>query len=187
MVEPAKVKGVVLRGVLRDVKELAPGGIPRFMEALPATVRTADFSRNIVHGMWCRYEAFAALLETYLAQVGFGRASAVVDLGRRAAERDLGTLLKIYAAVSSPHRVGSHAAAVWNQRFQNAGAMAFEEKEERSYRLTLSGFRAIHPLNCEFLTGYGAGAGRTWVASYTVVHDRCVHRGQANCSWLSTW
>lgn len=187
MAEAAKVKGVVLRGVLRDVKEVAPGGIPRFMEALPPAIRSADFSHNIVHGMWCRYEAFAALLETYLAQVGFGRASAVVDLGRRAAERDLGTLLKIYAAVSSPHRVGGHAASVWNQRFQGCGTMTVPDKGERSFRLTLTGFRAIHPLNCEFLTGYGAGAGRTWVASFKVVHDRCVHRGQVDCSWLSTW
>lgn len=183
----ASVKGVVLRGVLRDVKETAPGGIPKFLQHLPADIREKDFAHNIVHGMWCRYDAFAALLETYVKQVGFGRTSAVVDLGKRAAERDLGTLLKIYAAVSSPHRVGRHATAVWNQRFQNAGTMSVAAKEDASFRLVLEGFRGIHPLNCEFLTGYGLGAGRTWVASFQVVHDQCVHRGGGVCSWASRW
>jgi hypothetical protein len=99
MTDSAKVKGVVLRGALKDVKESFPGGIPAFLDRLPGEARGEFFAVKIVHGMWYPYAGFVALLKAFHFLVGRGRTGAVTDLGMRAAERDLGTLLKISSGV----------------------------------------------------------------------------------------
>ena len=41
--------------------------------------------------------------------------------------------------------------------------------------------RAIHQ------DGYGLATGRQKTSNFSSVHDRCVHRGNLDCSWLSEW
>ncbi len=136
------VKGVVIRGILRDTKENLPGG---------------------------------------------GRAEVIEDLGSRTAQRDLNSILKIYAALSSTYRVGQHSTMVWSQRFKNAGVMTMADKKDRSFRLNLENFSDIHRHHCSFLAGYGRQMGLTWEKTFKVIHDQCVHRGAGSCSWLGTW
>ncbi len=181
----AELKGSVLRGLLRDAKEL-PGGIPALMQKVPEEDRKAYFQHNIIHGSWYSYRAFAALLDAYSALPGHGSPTAFRRTGERMAERDFTTLFKAYAIISSPQRLADVPRRIWVQRFRNAGA-AESEPTERSFRFTVAGFSGIHPMQCEILTGYGQAVGRRKTGSFTTVHDRCVHQGGRECSWLSTW
>lgn len=187
MLEDSMVKGVIFRGILRDIKEVFPGGIPKFLESMPPSIRERDFSYNIVHGVWYPYETFIAMLDTYLHVIGNGRQASLEELGERAAVRDLGTILKIYAKFSSPQRIGEQSSTIWPQRFKNSGYMTITEKQDRSFRLSVKDFKEIHPLNCFFLTGFGRGVVRTWRKKAIVLHDHCVHHGDEDCSWLSSW
>ncbi|HSM51068.1 MAG TPA: hypothetical protein VLA75_06680, partial [Thermoanaerobaculia bacterium] len=178
--------GSILRGVFRDAKESIPGGITRLMEGVPSGIRGAHFSSNIIHGMWYPYEAFAALLDALSRAPAHGRPEAFRQLGERMAERDLTTLLRVYAMITSPTRLAEVPRKIWEQRFRGAGVAA-SEVGEMSFRFTISGFPGIHPLHCELLTGYGLATGRRSTRTFDNVHDRCVHRGDRECSFLSRW
>ena len=182
----AELKGTILRGVLRDAKENLPGGIDRLMQGVAPTIVETCFATNIIHGSWYSYEAFAALLEAYSKAPGFSGPDAFVNLGKRLAERDLTSLLKVYAMVASPVRLADVPQKVWTQRFRNAGSGS-TEKGESSFRFTITGFPDIHRLHCELLTGYGLDTGLRKSKSFATVHDRCVHKGDAACSFLSSW
>jgi hypothetical protein len=183
----AEVKGVVLRGVLRDVKENHPGGIPPFLDRLSEDVRQAHFGSAVLHGRWYPYEVFGTLLEVFSERVGRGNRQSTVDLGSRSAERDLGTILKAYAFMTSPHKVGDHSRTVWSQRFRDAGEITVVDKTDNGFRLELTSFPTVHPLHCHFLIGYGIGAGHRWKSSFEVTHDRCVHRGDPLCAFSARW
>lgn len=181
----AEVKGAVLRGVLRDAKD-TPGGIPALLEKMPEATRQRFFKTNILHGLWYSYEALAALLDAYERIPSNASASAARALGARMAERDFTTLLKVYALVASPLRLAGVPVKIWEQRFRNAGTSKSEPSDGR-FRFTVLGFPWMHPMLCEILTGYGQAVGRRRTATFKTVHDRCVHRGHTECSWLSTW
>jgi len=182
----AELKGTILRGMFRDAKENLPGGIDRLMQGVAPTIVEAYFATNIIHGSWYPYEAFAALLEAYSNAPGFTGPNAFVDLGKRMAERDINSLLKVYAMVASPSRLADVPPKVWAQRFRNAGS-GRTEKGESSFRFTITGFPGIHRLHCELLTGFGLDTGLRKSKSFATVHDRCVHKGDSVCSFLSTW
>lgn len=182
----AEVKGAVLRGILKDVKEKSPGGIPNLMDALPEDIRTAHFEAPVLHGSWFPYRALGALLEAYSGLIAPNQPQIFREVGRRTAERDVNTLLKVYAAVSSPIRFADATATVWGQRFRYVGTNSVE-KGDRSFRFTISGFPGIHPLHCELLTGYGQSTGLRAAKTFHAVHDRCVHRADGECSFLSRW
>jgi hypothetical protein len=181
----AEVKGAVLLGLLKDAKSL-PGGIPELMEMMSADVREAYFASNIVHGKWYSYGALASLLDAYSRLPGKGGAAHFRELGARMAERDFTSLLKIYAMVATLARLADVPRQVWVQRFRNAGT-ASSQMGDKNFRCTISEFPEIHPLLCEILTGYGGSVGHQKDGRFFTVHDRCVHRGDPDCSWLSTW
>lgn len=185
----AELKGSGLRGVLKDAKERCDGGIPALIEALPSDIREAHFSQPILHARWYPYEAFGALLDAHVHVVGRGNPQEISDLGGRMAARDFNTLLKIYSKLSSPQRLAGVPNRVWSQRFRDAGHATSEPgaKGERRFRFTIDGFPGIHPLHCHLLTGYGLAAGLRWAETFTNTHDRCVHRGDNECSFLSEW
>ena len=182
----AELKGLILRGVFRDAKEMLPGGIDRLMQGVVPTIRETFFASKIIHGSWYPYEAFAALLEAYSKAPGFAGSDAFVSLGKRMADRDITGLLKVYAMVASPVRLAEVPQNVWAQRFRSAGSGS-TEKGESSFRFTITGFPGIHRLHCQLLTGYGLATGLGKSKSFTTVHDRCVHKGDSACSFLSTW
>jgi len=184
-VSPAELKGAVLRGLMRDAKTL-PGGIPALLEKIPGEARAAYFASNIVHGMWYSYQALAVLLDAYSGVLGTGGGVEFRQLGVRMADRDFNTLLKIYAMVATPTRLADAPRQIWIQRFRNAG-VATSEPGDHSFRFTIAGFPGIHPMQCEILSGYGGAVGKRKTASFKTVHDRCVHRGGQDCSWISTW
>lgn len=181
-----ELKGPVLRGVLRDAKEMLPGGAAQLVAALPQEVRQAHFGQNILPGGWYPYEALSVLLDAYSRLLAPGRPETIQEVGARSAGRDLNTLLKAWSLVSSPSRIADMPAMIWRQRFRNAGAAA-SEKGVSSFRFTIAGFPGIHPLHCEMLTGYGRAWGRQWAKSFENTHDRCVHRGGGDCSFFSSW
>lgn len=180
-----QTKGSVLRGVLRDAKE-QPGGIPAVLDRVSDDDREAFFGKNILHSLWYPYEALSVLLDAYALVLGGHKAMAFRELGARMAERDFTTLLKAYALISTPTRLAGAPARIWSQRFRNAGE-ACAEPGDRCFRFTIEGFPEMHPLLCEILTGYGLTVGRQKTASFTNTHDRCISRGDACCSWMSTW
>ncbi|GEM_PF-6066984 len=182
---PAEVKGAALLGLLSEAKTL-PGGIASLLELIPAGVRTTYFASSIVHGKWYSYEALAALLDAYSKIPGHSGEAGFRELGVRMSERDFTTLLKIYAMVATPTRLADAPRQIWLQRFRNAG-VATSEPGDHSFRFGIAGFPGIHPMQCQILTGYGGAVGRRRTATFTTVHDRCVHRGDRDCSWNSTW
>jgi len=183
---PAEVKGAVLRGILRDAKEHCPGGVPRLVDALPEDIRSSPFGAPILHSSWYPYRALGMLLETYSRLIAPHNPRVFRQVGLRTAELDVTTLLKVYAAISSPMRFADASARVWEQRFRNAGTSDVEKGDD-SFRFSIRGFAEIHPLHCELLTGYGQSTGLRAAKTFTVVHDRCVHRGDSHCSFLSRW
>jgi len=179
-----EVKGVALRGVLKDAKE--HGGVARLMDAIPAEARRRYFGETILHSVWYPYAAFASVLEAYDATSGRGSVSALRELGARTAARDQSSLLRVFALFTTPQRVADAGCTVWEQRFRGTGKMTVSDRIDRGWRLNIA-FTGIHPLHCEFLTGYGLASGKRWVESFSVQHDRCVHRGAADCSFHAHW
>ncbi len=181
----AELKGSILRGVLRDAKETT-GGIPGLMEKMPAEHRKEYFAFKIYHGSWYSYVAFTALLDAFSGVPGQRGAIAFQELGKRMAIRDFTTLFKAYALVSTPTRLAGVPRKIWLQRFRNAGT-ASSTPGDRNFRFTIAGFPDMHPMQCQILTGYGLAVGRQKTKTFANSHDRCVHRGDKDCSWLSTW
>lgn len=181
-----EAKGPVLLGLLQDSKETLAGGTSELVSALPEEIRASSFESKVRHASWYPYAALAGLLDTYSGLLAPGRPAAFEDVGARSAARDLNTLLKAWALISSPARIADMPAMIWNQRFRHAGK-ASTEKGESWFRFTISGFPGIHPLHCRMLTGYGDSWGKRWTSSFVNSHDRCVHRGDADCSFVSRW
>lgn len=181
----AELKGAVLLGLLRDAKSL-PGGVAALMETMSADVRQTYFASSIVHGKWYSYDALAALIDAYSRLPGQGGAKSFRELGTRMAERDFTSLLKIYAMVATLARLADVPRQIWVQRFRNAG-VASSQLGDHSFRFTISEFPEMHPMLCEILTGYGGAVGRQKDDGFVTLHDRCVHRGDPDCSWNSTW
>lgn len=180
-----EVKGSVLRGVLRDAKD-RPGGIVALMERIPEEKREEFFGSKIYHGFWYSYEALAVLFDAYREGMGSVDADAIRATGARMAQRDMTTLLKAYSMVVTPSRLAAIPVRIWEQRFRNAGR-SDSERGDRSFRFTISDFPEMHPMLCEILTGYGQQVGLQKTKDFKNTHDRCIHRGDPDCSWLTTW
>ena len=181
-----KVKGAVLRGFLREIKETSHGGIARFLELVPGDRRDRLFAERFLHVGWYPYEILEVLLETYFNQVARGNRSALFDLGIRSAQRDLGSAFQVLSWLTKPHVVGERSETIWQQKY-NRGEMKLVESWDDGFRLELRGFPEIHRLNCEMVCGYMQGFGVRWRKEFRASHDRCVHRGAGLCSFVGQW
>ncbi len=145
-----------------------------------------DIFQIILHNQWYIYAYLVVLLEAYYQHVARYEDYKIVELGIRAAHRDLTGILKIYTLVTSPFAVRERAPLIWSQKY-SAGEMVFDRKWDNGFDLELRGFPEIHRLNCLMVTGYIEGFGKNWRPTYRTAHDRCVHRGDPVCNFRSTW
>ena len=182
----AEVRGAVLRGILKDAKHSYAGGARGLVQSLPEDVRNDYFRSPIAAGGFYPYEVFATLIETYADLISPGQPKVMQEVGARTAQFDFNTLTKAYAALSSPIRIADMPSRLWAQRFKDAGSAA-SEKGETHFRFTIYEFPQIHRLHCEILTGYGRFSGEQFNKNFTNTHDRCVHRGDPDCSFLAKW
>jgi|FaiFalDrversion3_1042247.scaffolds.fasta_scaffold16170_2 hypothetical protein len=182
----AQVRGTVLRGVFKDVKEMMPGGVSAFMAHMPVSDRQEYFAKEIRHIQWYPYRALVVLLETYYQHVARYNPQKIVEMGIRAAQRDLTTIMKIYGVLTSPFTVGERSQLIWAQKYSK-GEMVLVRKWDNGFDLELRGFPDIHRLNCLLVTGYIEGFGYNWRKTYRTTHEHCVHLGHATCVFHSVW
>ncbi len=180
-----KVKGTLLRGIFRDIKETFPGGIPEFLNQLTEEERE-PLKKQFLHNLWYPYETYIHLIAMALKIIGKGDIHYVDELAFRSAKRDLGTLFKLITLLTDPHIVAKRASIIWKQKFSR-GNLVQADKTERGFVLEVVDFPEIHPLHCRIIKGYIEGVGNNWFKSFQAEKIGCVHQGHATCRYRCTW
>jgi hypothetical protein len=118
----------------------------------PRTVEV--FSRPIRVMSWYPYDAYTSFLTSIDRQFGSGDLSYCRVLGEHAGSRDLGTIFRIFVALSSPERLIRSCSKVWASYHRNAGSMQAISWEPNETVLRIEQFAKMHPSHCRLMEGW---------------------------------
>jgi predicted hydrocarbon binding protein len=180
-----QIKGFAIRGVLKSVKE-SGGSIPALIAALPPADRAA-FDRPIVTSDWYPYSAFVALVRAVVRVQGQGDLAHARELGRKAAERDLGTTFRIISAIASLRFLLERGQVFWS-KYCDTGRMVLDGSEEKAIKARLEAFPEIDEAHCALVEGWLEGLGTALGADgMTTRQLSCVRRGDPACTFEGRW
>ena len=181
----ARIKGFALRGLLKSVKD-SGGSIPAVLAGLPEAER-ATFARAIVTSEWYPYAAFVALVRAVDRVQGQGDLTHARDLGRAAANRDLGTTVRIISAVASPRFLIERGHVFWS-KYCDTGSLRLDASRDKFFHARLEGFAEIDSAHCLLIEGWLEGLGKALGAVGMAARQvRCVHRGDPICEFEGKW
>ena len=165
----ALVSGRAFLGLVRHLRDQrAAGTLEKVLEVAGPGAQQV-FAQRISKLAWFPYSAFTDFLVA--AEATFPNVS--FELGTFAGKRDLGTVLKIYAALASPERLIRACKLVWPSYYRNAGRMEAVEWAPESTAVRIYDFPDMHVLHCRLMEGWmiatleslgftvGRGAGQT--------------------------
>jgi hypothetical protein len=101
---------------------------------------------------WYPYPAFTGFL--HAAEATLPKVASAFQLGTVAGKRDLGTVLKIYVALSSPDRLIRSCKLVWPGYYRNAGRMEAVEWAPESTVLRIYDFPKMDRLHGRLMEGW---------------------------------
>jgi hypothetical protein len=151
-----EVSGAAFLGLIRHVKDANGGGAP----ALDAIVRAAGpgtqavFAQPIRLMSWFPYSAYTSFLVGIDRTLGRGDLSYCRTLGEFAGSRDLGTVFRIYKALSSAERLIRSCTKVWATYHRNAGTMEAISWRPEETVLRITGFPGMHRGHCRLMEGW---------------------------------
>ncbi len=164
----------------------------RIVDEVPAP-HSQVFDRPVRSSEWYPYSAYTALLQNLERAIGrSARLLTLRDVGRWTGKRDLGGILRVVLAFTSPDAVVARGFGVWGpaywSRFCDTGSMRLTDQHTGGASITLEGFPSIARQHCVLMEGWweamaeGAGAhgAKVW-------QSQCVHRGDACCRYVGTW
>jgi predicted hydrocarbon binding protein len=182
----AQIKGFALRGLLKYVKTVRPGGIPAVLAKLPPSV-APTFKNPIVASVWYPYESFAALLDTIDRELGRGDLALMSEIGRRSALEDSGTVFRILATIASVETIIKRSPIFW-QKYCDTGRIDPLDVGHGIFRVALKEFPGISKAQCNVICGWIEGMAKaTGAKNVTVKQTGCVHRGDPFCLYEGTY
>jgi hypothetical protein len=150
----ALVSGRAFLGLVRHVRDtLGSEGLQRLVE-LAGPHAQEVFSERISKLGWYPYGAFTSFLGAAEKTLPRTARGASFELGTVAGRRDLGTVLKIYAAIASPERLIRACKLVWPSYFKHAGRMEAVAWEPQSTVLRIYDFPDMDRLHCRLMEGW---------------------------------
>jgi hypothetical protein len=121
-------------------------------EAGPQTAGV--FASRISKLSWQSYGSFVGLLTSADRVLGKGDLTVAHALGVEAGRQDLGTVLRVYVALSSAERLIRSCSSVWASYYRNAGSMHAITWEPEETVLQIAGFPDMAPAHCRLMEGW---------------------------------
>jgi len=113
----------------------------------------------------------------------------VDGVGEIAGRRDLGSILRVYVALSSPERLIRSCAKIWPSYYRNAGRMEAVTWSPENTTLRIHDFPAMSHHHCRLMEGWMISTMQTigFQPSNDARETRCPSRGDAwhefSCRW----
>jgi hypothetical protein len=148
------VSGRAFLGLIRSIKQRGTGDL------LDAIVRDAGeetaaiFANPIPKLSWQSYSSFVAFLKAADRVLGSGDLMMARALGAEAGKRDLGTVLRVYVALSSAERLIRSCGSVWASYYRNAGRMEAVHWDPENTVLRIYDFSGMAPVHCRLMEGW---------------------------------
>lgn len=166
-------------------QRFGPEAVERVLASMPKSERQILLETTILG--W--YPAGPAL--TYHraldACFGSGDLALCVEAGRFSAGWALGTVLKLFLKLRSPHWLMEKSASVWG-RYHDSGRWEFDAPEEKQMRGRLYDYAVRDPVLCARLRGFIMGAVELTGGQEPKVSERCcTARGNAYHEFHCTW
>jgi len=150
----ANVTGAAFLGLIRHVKDSAGAEVLADIVASAGPSTGNVFASPIRIRAWYPYSAYTAFLTSIDAKLGQSDLAYCRSLGEFAGTRDLGTIFKIYVAISSPERLIRSCTKVWSSYHKNAGEMRALAWAPEETILRIDGFPAMHKGHCLLMEGW---------------------------------
>lgn len=150
----AEVSGRAFLGLIRHLRDTYGKEQLEKITELAGAETARVLSQRVSKLGWYPYVAFTQFLagaEQVLPRTTTG---ASFDLGTVAGKQDLGTVLKIYVALSSAERLIRSCKLVWPGYYRNAGRMEAVEWEPESTVLRIYDFPEMHRLHGRLMEGW---------------------------------
>lgn len=188
-VTEAEVRGLAFLEPLRHVRErIGNDGLQQIVERSGPGVKEVFASpiRKLSFYRYADYTAFLCAIDRQLGKSNFNYGRV---LGDAAGRRDLGSMLKIFVALSSPERLIRSSARVWGNYYKNAGRMIAEAWEPERTILRIYDFPAMHPVHCRLMEGWMIATMSTigFEVSPDSRETACATRGAPYHEFSATW
>lgn len=182
----ARVRGLVFTNAkLFCVERFGESGWWRVLDALPPKDR--DVLEAAVTVGWYDLGVYDRAHEAIDRVLGSGDASLMRPLGRFCANRDLTTVHRVFARLSTPTYLLGKYGEYW-RRYQDTGVWTVNREGERTVRASLAQWASRSEASCERLAGYIEGFLDTIGANGTKVERvRCRSRGDRVCEYVAVW
>ena len=188
MAGPTQASGRAFLGLIRHVREKGPEALARVLEAAPEPTRVV-FARPIRVMDWHPYEAFIGFLRAADRVHGKGDLAVCRELGAAAGKRDLGTILRVFAALSSAERLIRSCGKVWGDYYRNAGRMEAVSWDPDDTRVCIYDFPQMDPGHCRLMEGWMIATMET--IGFDVSRDArergCTSRGAPHHEFACKW
>lgn len=149
-----EARGRAFLGPLRHVKEIFGRPAVDALSRGASTELQRVLSRRIRQAAWYPYSAYVELLRQIDAHHGSGDLSYCRTLGDWAGQQDLGSMFRIYAALSDPERLIRGCRLVWPQYYRNAGTMTAITSSPSDTCLRIAEFDAMDSAHCRLMEGW---------------------------------
>lgn len=128
-------------GLLDVIRRSGPGAVQSFASPI----------RKLAYYPYAAYVEFLCGIDSALGKGDFAYGRV---LGEEAGRRDLGTILRVFVAMSSPERLIRSATRVWGDYYRNAGSMTAEAWAPELTVLRVRDFPEMHPVHCRLMEGW---------------------------------
>ena len=183
------VSGRAFLGLVKSIKRRGGDDLLKRVVDGAAPEARAVLARPIPKLTWQPYGAFISFLEAAERTVGGSDRSFARVLGAEAGKMDLGTVLKVYVALSSAERLIRSCSTVWASYYRGAGRMEAVSWDPDETVLRIYDFDAMAPVHCRLMEGWMTSAMET--LGFTVrddAHERtCPSRGGAVHEFWCCW
>jgi hypothetical protein len=189
MTDPALASGRAFLGLIRHVRDQKGTDPLRAVLAESPDATRVVFARPIRLMEWHPYDSFIGFLRAADRVLGRGDLAFCRDLGAVAGRRDLGTILRVFAALSSAERLIRSCGKVWGDYYRNAGRMEAVSWTPEDTRVRIYDFPQMDAAHCRLMEGWMISTMET--IGFRVsrdAHERtCTTRGGAHHEFVCTW
>lgn len=189
MAEPTQASGRAFLGLIRHVRDRkGTDALGRVLEDAPEATREV-FARPIRVMDWHPYDSFIGFLRAADRVHGKGDLALCRELGAAAGKRDLGTILRVFVALSSAERLIRSCSKVWSDYYRNAGRMEAVAWEPEDTRVRIYEFPQMDPAHCRLMEGWMIATMET--IGFRVSRDAseriCASKGGPHHEFVCTW
>ena len=145
-----------------------------------------EFSRLTPAG-WGSYRLFDSLLRHGAAAVHADPAVFADAFGAFQVEHDTAFLYKMALKFGGPGLMVLETDQLW-RRYHNTGHLKVYEMLRNSAKARVADLSGGSPLLCVVVGGFiRKGLELAGASNVAMSHERCVHRGDANCEYIVNW